>query len=164
MGARGEAEREVRLQAGAAGRGQLTQALRASLTWGGQEPGRGWPALCWEGGPPWVGGGCCGRPALPLRPGNWCCERPRPSETQRRAGAAGGISGCVAGSGQAVFWTLEPTAAPWRPSSAEATLGTASRQVPGPADPLSQAVSPQKQRTLPPAWWTCVSGFRFRGG
>ena len=44
VGARGEAEREVRLQAGAAGRSQLTR--------GGQEPGRGWPVvLCWEGGP-----------------------------------------------------------------------------------------------------------------
>lgn len=51
VGARGEAEREVRLQAEAAGRSQLTQALSASLTQGGQEPGRGWPVLCWEGGP-----------------------------------------------------------------------------------------------------------------
>lgn len=43
-------------------------------------------------------------------------------------------------------------------------LGRPAARSPEPADPLSQAVSPQEQRTLPPARWTCVSGFRFRGG
>lgn len=123
-------------------RSQLTQAMSASLTQGGQEPGRGWPVLCWEGGPHGLKEAAVGAQPSPCT-GNWCCERPRPSETRRRAGADGGISGHVLGSGQAVFWTLEPTATPWEPSSAEATLGTAGRRSPGARRPPLRPYPPR---------------------
>lgn len=116
-------------------------------------------SCAWEGGPSGLEEATVRVQPSPFSQRNLYFERPTPSETGRRAGADGGISGRVTQSGQAVFWALELTAPgdrvrlrahPGRPaSSPELTF------------PLSRATSPNSRglSRLPNGR---VSGFRFR--